>query len=183
MTNFKHLRHERIFSARWLAVAVGIVVACSCSLTAQAASPAELVSSYRIAHGEGKVATDAALIRLAQEQANAMAARDMLDHAAVKPFSDRAANLNASRAAENLAVENGPFAKALDQWIGSYGHRRNLLIHEATRIGIASARSSKSGDVYWAMVIADPDPDKERPKGRDGKAKPCKLMMGDTCFQ
>ena len=111
-----------------------------------------------------------------------MAARDTMDHAVLRPFSDRVANLNAERAAENLAQGDATFPKALAQWIGSYGHRRNLLMHEATRIGIASAKS-KSGETYWAMEIAGPEPKRiERGKGADGKEKPCRLMLNDTCL-
>jgi uncharacterized protein YkwD len=176
-------RYGRNSFARWLCALAAILFAHAGPSAARAASPAELISSYRLAHGEGKVTNDPVLTRIAQEQANAMATRDMLDHAAIKPFSDRVANLNAERAAENLAVENGAFPKALDQWIGSYGHRRNLLMHEATRVGIASAKSQKSGDTYWAMVIAGPDPERrDGAKDKGGKEKPCRLMLNDMCL-
>ena len=176
---FRHLQSSR---ALWLTVAAGILFAVLPPFTAQAAGPAELISSFRRQHGEGKVTTDAALSRIAQEQAKAMAARDRMDHAVQKPFADRVANLNAERAAENLAQGDATFAKALDQWIGSYGHRSNLLMHEGTRVGIASARS-KSGEIYWAMVIAGPEPERRgNAKGAKGKEKPCRLMLNDTCL-
>jgi uncharacterized protein YkwD len=167
---------------RWqLALAVALF-AFTCPIAAEAASPAEMISSFRHQHGEGKVTTDPALNRIAQEQAGAMAARDRMDHAVQKPFADRVANLNAERAAENLAQGDATFAKALDQWIGSYGHRSNLLMHEGTRVGIASARS-KSGEIYWAMVIAGPEPERRgSAKGAKGKEKPCRLMLNDTCL-
>ncbi len=112
-----------------------------------------------------------------------MAARDVMDHAAFRPFRDRVANLNAERAAENLAQGDDTFPKALAQWIGSYGHRQNLLMHEATRVGIASAKSPKSGETYWAMAIAGPEPKRaESAKGRDSKEKPCRLMLNDLAF-
>jgi cysteine-rich secretory family protein len=148
---------------------------------AKAESPAELISSYRHQHGEGKVTIDPVLNRIAQEQAKAMAVTGALDHGAFRPFADRVANLNAERAAENLAAD-ATFAKALEQWIGSYGHRRNLLMHEATRVGIASAKS-KSGETYWAMEIAGPEPKRlETAKGGKLKEKPCQLMLNDTCL-
>jgi uncharacterized protein YkwD len=152
-------------------------------LAAWAASPAELISNFRLQHGEGKVTIDPVLNRIAQEQAQAMAARDVMDHAVLRPFSDRVANLNSERAAENLAYGDDTFRKALDQWIGSYGHRSNLLMHDATRVGIASAKSSKSGDTYWAMVIAGPEPERGgSAKGAGGKEKPCRLMLNDLCL-
>jgi uncharacterized protein YkwD len=168
--------------ARWQLAFAAALFTLTCPMAAQAASPAEMISSFRHQHGEGKVTTDPALDRIAQEQAKAMAERDRMDHAVSKPFAYRVANLNAERAAENLAQGDATFAKALDQWIGSYGHRSNLLMHEGTRVGIASARS-KSGEIYWAMVIAGPEPERSgSAKGAKGKEKPCRLMLNDTCL-
>jgi uncharacterized protein YkwD len=167
---------------RWHVALAIALFALACPMVAKAASPAEMISSFRHQHGEGKVTTDPALNRIAQEQAGAMAARDRMDHAVLKPFADRVANLNSERAAENLAQGDATFAKALDQWIGSYGHRSNLLMHEGTRVGIASAKS-KSGEIYWAMVIAGPEPERRGgAKGAKGKEKPCRLMLNDTCL-
>jgi hypothetical protein len=182
ITGFARCSPCRPSFARRLGALTAVLFVFACPLAAWAASPAELISNFRLAHGEGKVTADPALNRIAQEQAKAMAARDMMDHAVLRPFADRVANLNAGRAAENLAADT-TFAKALDQWIGSYGHRQNLLMHEATRVGIASAKSPKSGDTYWAMVIAGPEPKREESaKGADGKEKPCRLMLNDLCL-
>jgi uncharacterized protein YkwD len=183
ITEFVRCWPSRPSFARWLVVLAVVLFTFACPLAARAASPAELISSFRHQHGEGKVTIDPVLNRIAQEQAKAMAARDQMGHAVLKPFSDRVANLNAERAAENLAEGDDTFSKALDQWIGSYGHRSNLLMHEATRVGIASARSPKSGETYWAMVIAGPEPKRTgSTKGADGKEKPCRLMLNDLCL-
>ena len=180
---FVRCRRKRPSFARGLGTLAAFLFVFACPPAARAASPAELISSFRHQHGEGKVTTDPVLNRIAQEQAKAMAARDQMGHAVLKPFSDRVANLNAERAAENLAEGDDTFSKALDQWIGSYGHRSNLLMHEATRVGIASARSPKSGETYWAMVIAGPEPKRAgNAKGADGKEKPCRLMLNDLCL-
>ena len=45
-----------------------------------AESPAELISSFRLKHGEVRVVRDATLDRIALEQARAMAAKDNLSH-------------------------------------------------------------------------------------------------------
>ena len=183
ITTSAPLRHLRSSRGLWLAVAAGILLAVFSPFTAQAATPAELISSFRLAHGESKVTIDPALNRIAQEQASAMATKDEMGHSVLRPFSDRVANLNAERAAENLAYGDDTFPKALAQWIGSYGHRRNLLMHEATRVGIASAKSPKSGLTYWAMVIADPEPKRvEHGKGKAGKTESCRLMLNDVCL-
>src|SRR4051795_5094052 len=118
-----------------------------------AESPAELISSFRLKHGEVRVVRDATLDRIAMDQARARAAKDDLSHDALGPFNRRVAPAGAGRAAENIAYGYDSFEKTLGQWIDSSGHRRNLLLHNATRVGIASARST-SKRTYWAMVIA-----------------------------
>jgi hypothetical protein len=116
-------------------------------------SPADMISSYRLKHGEIRVVRDATLDRIAAEQARAMAAQENLSHDAAGPFNRRVAPAKAGSAAENIAYGYDSFEKTLGQWIDSSGHRRNLLLHNATRVGIASARSA-SKRTYWAMVIA-----------------------------
>jgi len=167
--------------ARVAASAV-ILFAAFYPLAAQAQAPAELISGFRLKHGEGKVTTDAALNHIAQEQAQAMATRDLLDHDALRPFSTRVVKLGSIRSAENIAYGYETFPKTLDQWIGSSCHRYNLLMHVASRVGIASARS-KSGKTYWAMVIAMPEPKREKHgKGSGGKKETCRIMINDTCL-
>jgi uncharacterized protein YkwD len=175
--------------ARNLVLALCVAIACLSPATDRAASPAELISHYRLKNGEGRVTADPVLTRIAQAQANAMAARDLLDHAALGPLSSRAtaaASAGAGRIAENLAGAYADFPRTLDQWIGSPGHRSNLLMHDALRVGVASAKSPKSGQTYWAMEIAG---DYE-PVGKPvGKKKPgvrtrdeCSLQLGGTCL-
>jgi hypothetical protein len=96
----------------------------------------------------------ATLNRIALEQANAMAAKDTLDHEVLGSFSSRIAPARSGRAAENIAYGYDSFEKALDQWIASTGHRKNLLLHNAFRVGVASATSAISHRTYWAMEIA-----------------------------
>jgi hypothetical protein len=58
------------------------------------------------------------------------------------------------RAAENIAYSYDSFERTLDQWIASTGRRKNLLLHNASRVGVASATSAISHRTYWAMEIA-----------------------------
>jgi hypothetical protein len=134
---------------------------------AMADSPAELISSFRLKHGEVRVVRDATLDRIAMDQARAMAAKDDLSHDALGPFNRRVAPAGAGRAAENIAYGYDNFEKTLGQWIDSPGHRKNLLLHNASRVGIASARNASGKRTYWAMVIAG---DYE-PKGKGKKDK------------
>jgi uncharacterized protein YkwD len=117
-------------------------------------SPAEMISAFRLKHGEGHVTIDATLNRIALDQARAMAAKDTLDHDVLGSFGSRMAPAKAGRAAENIAYGHDGFEKTLGQWIDSTGHRKNLLLHNASRVGVANARSPASHRTYWAMVIA-----------------------------
>src|SRR3954454_16086400 len=128
-----------------------------------AESPAELISGFRARHGEVRVVRDATLDRIALEQARAMAAKDTLSHEVLGPFPGRIAPARAGRAAENIAYGHANFEKTLGQWIDSAGHRKNLLLHNASRVGIASAKDASGKRTYWAMVIAG---DYEPPKGK-----------------
>src|SRR5258708_26875395 len=93
------------------------------------AAPAEMISNYRLQHGEGRVTPDSTLNRIAREQAAAMASKDVLDHGVLGPFSSRVASSKSERAAENIAYGHDSFPKTLGQWIDSSEHRKNLFIH------------------------------------------------------
>ena len=136
---------------------------------AMAESPAELISSFRLKNGEVRVVRDSTLDRIAMDQARAMAAKDDLSHDALGPFNRRVAPAGAGRAAENIAYGYDNFEKTLGQWIDSSGHRKNLLLHNASRVGIASAKSSSGKRTYWAMVIAGDYEPKGKSKGKKDK--------------
>jgi hypothetical protein len=130
-----------------------------------AESPAELISSFRLKNGEVRVVRDATLDRIALEQARAMAAKDNLSHEVLGSFTKRMAPAAAGRAAENIAYGYESFEKTLGQWVDSSGHRKNLLLHNASRVGIASAKDASGKRTYWAMVIAgdyESKPDKRK---------------------
>ena len=171
-----------------------IVILASCAPAvgqASAASPAVMISDFRLKHGEGRVTLDATLTRIAHEQAAAMAAKDQLDHDVLGRFNARVTPAGAGRAAENIAYGYDSFPKTLEQWINSSGHRRNLLLHNGSRVGVANVKSSLTGRTYWAMVIAG---DYERPKltkvvKRAAVAKPkaptkepCRIKILSICL-
>lgn len=147
-------------------LATGIVLALSLHRAAATGpTPAELISSFRLKHGEIRVTVDPTLNRIAQAQARAMAEKDDLDHSVYKSFSARIAPSRAGLAAENIAYGYDTFDKTLGQWIASPEHRKNLLLHNATRIGIASAKDASGRRTYWAMEIAgdyEPPPSKRK---------------------
>ncbi len=95
------------------------------ALPARAESPAEMISNFRLQHGEGRVTADPVLNRIAHEQAAAMAAQDVLDHSVLGQFSSRMAPSGSRRSAENIAYGYDTFPKTLNQWIDSSEHRKN----------------------------------------------------------
>ncbi|WP_054162916.1 CAP domain-containing protein [Rhodopseudomonas sp. AAP120] len=158
------------FAALAMTLMLGVTLfVTSLPTPAHAAGPAELISDFRAKNGEGKVVMDATLNAIAQQQAAGMAAKDVLDHDVVGNFNNRVAPSKASSAAENIAYGYDSFPKTLGQWINSPGHRRNLLLKGATKVGVANAKSA-SGRTYWAMVIAG-GYDKPKPKAKP-PAKP-----------
>ena len=174
-------------TSRW---AVLLLLALLCSGGALAAgSPAQLISDFRLKNGEGRVTLDATLNAIAMDQARAMAAKDTLDHDVLGSFTSRIARANAGRAAENIAYGYDNFEKTLAQWIDSSGHRRNLLLPKATRIGIASATSAATHRIYWAMEIAG-DYEKRpaaasrqtRPASRKPAVPSCRVRILGVCF-
>jgi uncharacterized protein YkwD len=144
------------------ALILGAVLTSS-AYPASAESAADLISHFRAQHGEARVTRDATLDRIAQEQARAMAAQEQLGHEVLGAFSSRIAPSRAGRAAENIAYGYDSFEKTLQQWIDSSEHRKNLLLHNASRVGIASARDASGKRTYWAMEIAG---DYEKPGKR-----------------
>ena len=151
-------------------VAAGFLLLAAPAMAAE--SPAELISGFRLKHGEVRVVRDATLDRIALEQARAMAAKDHLSHEVLGPFTRRVAPARAGRAAENIAYGYESFEKTLGQWIDSSGHRKNLLLRNASRVGIASARDASGKRTYWAMVIAgDYEPKPGKGKKSQGAAR------------
>jgi len=104
-----------------------------------------MISSFRVQHGQGRVVMDSTLTRIAHEQAAAMAAKDKLDHDVLGGFNSRVNSAGAGRAAENIAFGYDSFPKTLGQWIDSSGHRKNLLLPGASRVGVASVKSATTG--------------------------------------
>jgi uncharacterized protein YkwD len=125
-----------------------------------AAAAASMVSGYRANNGLPAVTLDPELMRLARAQAEVMARRDKLDHTAGKPFIVRlkASGYDAKTAAENIGAGYHTLAEAFSGWRDSPPHRANMLLKDATRIGIAAVYTPASKyKVYWALILAQPD--------------------------
>ena|SRR6266436_711090 len=97
-----------------------------------------------------------------------------------------------------LPTATRSFEKTFGQWIDSSEHRKNLLLHNASRVGIASAKDASGKRTYWAMVIAgdyEPKPGKGKrdmeplvavkreaaPSGRP-KSTDCHIKVFSLCI-
>ena len=128
--------------------------------TLDANAAQSMISGYRGNNGLGPVTIDPDLMRLANDQAQAMAAHDKLDHDAAHPFSERIrkSGYNASVAVENIGAGYHTLAEAFSGWRDSPPHRANMLNTGVTRMGIAAVYTPKSKyKVYWSLIMAAPD--------------------------
>ena len=135
-----------------------LVLSFGLSLAAQAMADdyASAISAYRRAHGLSAVKSDSRLSAVALKQARAMASTGTISHSAGGNFAARVAPLRKSRAAENIGAGFLSFTEMLKEWKDSTGHRANLLMAGARRVGVASVDNPKSPyRKFWAMVITD----------------------------
>jgi uncharacterized protein YkwD len=125
-----------------------------------AGAAASMISGYRANNSLDPVMLDPALMKMAQEQAAAMAKRDRLDHSAGKPFVARlkASGFDAKIAVENVGAGYHTLAEAFSGWRDSPSHRNNMLLKGATRMGIAAVYAPTSKyKVFWSLILAAPD--------------------------
>jgi uncharacterized protein YkwD len=125
-----------------------------------AAVAASMISGYRQNNGLATVEIDPVLMRLAGEQARAMAARDKLDHNVGRDFKTRigSSGFDAKVAVENVSAGYHTLAEAFSGWRDSAPHRANMLKSGVTRMGIAAIYAPGSKyKVFWALILAAPD--------------------------
>jgi uncharacterized protein YkwD len=125
-----------------------------------ATDAAAMISKYRANNGLSTVALDPQLMRMAQDQAQAMAARNKMDHDVIRPFKSRiaASGYDPKVAAENISAGYHTIAEAFSGWRDSPHHRSNMLLKGATHMGIAAVYAPGSKyRVFWALILAAPD--------------------------
>lgn len=121
---------------------------------------ASIISGYRKNNGLGAVTLDPELMRLAETQARAMAAKNKLDHDVAGSLKQRLAksNYRASVAVENISAGYHTLAEAFSGWRDSPPHRANMLARGATQMGIAAVHVPNTKyRVFWALILAAPE--------------------------
>jgi uncharacterized protein YkwD len=125
-----------------------------------AVAAASMISGYRHNNGLGIVTLDDRLMRMAEEQARAMASKNRFEHDAAGPFNLRVkrSGYDAKVAVENIGAGYHTLAEAFSGWRDSPPHKANMLHSGVTKMGIAAAYSPNSKyKVFWALVLAAPD--------------------------
>ena len=125
-----------------------------------AKAAASMISGYRHNNGLGVVTLDDTLMRMAEEQARAMASKNKFEHDAGGPFAQRVkrSGFDAKVAVENIGAGYHTLAEAFSGWRDSPPHRANMLHSGVTKMGIAAVYSPNSKyKVFWALILAAPD--------------------------
>lgn len=119
------------------------------------------VNAFRRENGLEPVAIDERLMRAALAQSEAMASRDRMGHdvAGALPGRIERFGYRWRTTAENLGRNYADYDAAMRGWIGSPGHRRNLLNPNVTEMGFAAARLRAGGPRYWTQIFATPRPE------------------------
>ena len=116
-----------------------------------------LINAFRAENGLKPVMIDRDLVRAAELQVIAMASKDVLSHEVAGDFNARmnAAGFSRAAAAENVGAGHRTVENAIKSWIASPQHRENMLMKDATRIGLV--RGSAPGNrysSYWALELS-----------------------------
>jgi len=116
-----------------------------------------LFSQYRQNNALGTVVVDPDLVRLAEQQSQAMAARNKMDHDVKAPLGKRleAGGYPATVAVENISAGYHTLAEAFSGWRDSPPHRANMLKSGVTKMGIAAVYAPNTKyKVFWTLILA-----------------------------
>jgi uncharacterized protein YkwD len=122
---------------------------------------AAMISQYRHNNGLGAVVVDPELMKLAEQQSQAMASRNKMDHDVKAPLAQRlaAGGYPATLAVENISAGYHTLAEAFSGWRDSPPHRANMLKNGVTKLGIAASYAPNTKyKVFWALIMASSDP-------------------------
>lgn len=111
---------------------------------------ATLLNSQRAAQGLGPLSEDANLSRAARAHAQDMVTQGYFSHVGQNgsSFVQRAqASGYACVAAENIAQGQRSEAEVMTGWMNSTGHRRNILLRDATEFGIGLVNN------MWVLML------------------------------
>lgn len=120
-----------------------------------------LINAYRKQHGLKPVELDPQLTTAAKDHARDLAKWDRISHYGSDGSNpwDRVkrAGYNPRVAAENVGTGQATIDEVVKGWRASDGHNKNLLLPDATHMGIALVRDQKTEfKTFWALVMGAP---------------------------
>lgn len=122
------------------------------------------VNDVRVRRGLKRLQWDEKLAAMAREHAINMAGRRFFSHVdpVLGDIDPRLAKheIRPKAAGENLFMSQGydqPVPEAIEQWMNSPGHRKNILGGAYTHTGVGAAYSS-DGNLYFVQEFALPLP-------------------------
>lgn len=126
------------------------------------------INAYRAAHSLAPLVLDARLSRAALDHSRDLARHDRIGHKGsdgTNPWQRVArAGYRPMLAAENVGAGQASFAEVLKGWQASRSHNRNLLLPDATQMGIALVHDPATRyRTFWTLVLGHPD---QRQAGR-----------------
>lgn len=114
------------------------------------------INDQRAARNLPPVSPDPRLTEAAQNHACDSAARNRMGHKGSdgSTLADRARRVGYGyrELAENVAQGYPGPAAVIRGWMASQGHRRNILMRDATDAGLGLALGS-DGDLHWVLVL------------------------------
>lgn len=129
-------------------------------LSADEEAVVEAANAERKQAGLGPLKPSQPLFKAARDHAANMAQQDRLAHDLDgKSAADRvtAAGYKFARTGENIGWKYRTPKEAVAGWMGSDGHRANILSTGFTDVGVAVAKNA-NGESYWVMVFGSPLP-------------------------
>lgn len=118
----------------------------------------DLTNAQRKAAGLQALVPSEKLFQAARAHSTNMARQGKLDHTLDgRDMGSRikAAGYSFLAAGENIAWNPRDAESAMRTWMGSDGHRANILSREFTEVGVAVMTNSR-GERYWTQVFARP---------------------------
>lgn len=122
-------------------------------------------NAIRAARGLHPLALNTQLTEAAQTYAKQMAINDFFSHRGADGSTwqqrIRATGYTFSDAAENLAIDHRTPSQVIEGWMGSPGHRANMLAYQVQEIGVgyfflAQDRGRVVSNHYWAESFGTP---------------------------
>lgn len=118
-----------------------------------------LVNIERTNRGIPALATNWELSRVARYKSQDMIVKNYFSHTSPtygSPFTMmQSFGLKFSAAAENIAYGQRSAQEVVTAWMGSPGHRANILSNSFTHTGVGAAKKS-SGTLYWTQMFMKP---------------------------